>query len=77
MTLVFLSKSLNYNCFSPPRGGKWVPTCMRAEMILVIDLAEQRIINVAQAAYSPGSRDGLRNDLRPSDKEALGCVKSA
>ena len=27
----------HYNCFSPPRG-KWVP--VRAEMVLVIDLAE-------------------------------------
>ena len=31
------SKTLNYNCFSPPRG-KWEPA--RAEMVLVIDLAE-------------------------------------
>ena len=37
VTLVSLSKALNYNCFSPPRG-KWVP--VRAEMVLVIDLAE-------------------------------------
>ena len=36
MTLVSLSKTLNYNCFSPPRG-KWIP--VRAEMVLVIDLA--------------------------------------
>ena len=37
VTLVFLSKTLNYNCFSPPTGN-WVP--VRAEMVLVIDLAE-------------------------------------
>ena len=37
MTLVYLSKTLNYNCFSPPRG-KWIP--VRAKMVLVIDLAE-------------------------------------
>ena len=36
-TLVSLSKTLNYYCFSPPRG-KWVP--VRAEMVLVVDLAE-------------------------------------
>ena len=36
MTLVSLSKTLNYNCFSWP-WGKWVP--MRAVMVLVIDLA--------------------------------------
>ena len=37
VTLVSLSKTLNYNYFSPPRG-KWVP--VRAEMVLVIGLAE-------------------------------------
>ena len=36
VTLVSLSKTLNYNCFSPPRG-KWVP--VRAEMVLVVGLA--------------------------------------
>ena len=36
VTPVYLSKTLPYNCFSPPRG-KWVP--VRAEMVLVIDLA--------------------------------------
>ena len=36
VTLVSLSKTLNYSCFSPPRG-KWVP--VRTEMVLVIDLA--------------------------------------
>ena len=36
VTLVSLSKTLNYNCFSPPRG-EWVS--VRAEMVLVIDLA--------------------------------------
>ena len=37
VTLVSPSKTLNYNCFSSLRG-KWVH--VRAEMVLVIDLAE-------------------------------------
>ena len=37
MTLMSLSKTRNYNCFSPPTG-KQVP--VRAEMVLVIDLVE-------------------------------------
>ena len=35
VTLVSLSKTLHYSCFSPP-GGKLVP--VRSEMVLVIDL---------------------------------------
>ena len=40
VTLLSRSKTLNYNCFAPPRGP------VRAEMVLVIDLA---VIFVAQA----------------------------
>ena len=36
--------------------------------LILIGLAKQRITNVAQAVYSPGSWDGLGNELRPSDK---------
>ncbi len=49
MTLVSLSKPLYYNCFSSPRG-KWVPA--RAEMVLVIDLAECATYLATQAVYS-------------------------
>ena len=34
MVLVFLSKTLYHNCFSPPRS-KWVP--VRAELVVVFD----------------------------------------
>ena len=66
MTLVSLSKTLNYNCFSPPRG-KWVP--VRAEMVIVLDLVAQ--VNYAHAVYSPGSWDGLRNESGVIMLEAL------
>ncbi len=59
MTLVYISKTLNHDCFSSPRG-KLVPT--RAEMVLVIDLARCSTYLAAQAVYSPGSSGDLRHD---------------
>ena len=47
--------------FSPPRC-KWVP--VRAEMVYLNDKHGTRYL-AAPAVYSPGSWDGLRNDLGP------------
>ncbi len=60
MTFVFFGKPLNYNYFSSPRS-KWVP--VRAEMVLVIDLAWCATYMAAQAVYSQGSWDGLQNEI--------------
>ncbi len=55
MTLVFLSNTLYYNCFSSPRS-KWVP--VSAEMVLVIVLAWCAKLLGAQVVYYQGSCDG-------------------
>ncbi len=52
MTLLFLSKTLNYKLLQSP-SGKWVP--VRAEMVLVIDLAWRAAYLAAQALYYKGS----------------------
>ncbi len=49
-----------YRCISSPRS-KWVP--VRAEMVLVIDLVWCSTYLAAQAVYSPGSWEGLRNNV--------------
>ncbi len=52
MTLVSLSNTLNCNCFFKPKG-KLVP--VRAEMVLVIDLAWWATYLAGQAGYFLGS----------------------